>query len=168
MQQAVDAATSRRRFQTTLLIIFALTSLVLALIGLYGLLAYSVRQRVAEIGVRIALGASRPRVITMVMRQGACGWCSLCFGEKPSFHERHIHGSKKLRRHVVSNCELVFTIARTIHPERGHASRIAKGHDVIHARGAHAGSRSDAVHEAFVVGQLVLRAGIPGAWAIWQ
>jgi putative ABC transport system permease protein len=70
MQQAVATSTSRRRFQTTLLTIFAVTSLVLALIGLYGLLAYSVRQRVAEIGVRIALGASRPRVISMVVRQG--------------------------------------------------------------------------------------------------
>jgi putative ABC transport system permease protein len=70
MQQAVDAATSRRRFQTMLLTIFAITSLVLALIGLYGLLAYSVRQRVSEIGVRIALGASRARVIGMVVRQG--------------------------------------------------------------------------------------------------
>jgi ABC-type antimicrobial peptide transport system permease subunit len=70
MQQAVDASTSRRRFQTILLTIFAVTSLVLALIGLYGLLAYSVRQRVAEIGVRIALGSSRARVIGMVVRQG--------------------------------------------------------------------------------------------------
>jgi ABC-type antimicrobial peptide transport system permease subunit len=70
MQQAVAASTARRRFQTTLLTIFAVTSLVLALIGLYGLLAYSVRQRVAEIGVRIALGASRARVISMVVRQG--------------------------------------------------------------------------------------------------
>lgn len=70
MQQAVATSTARRRFQTTLLTIFAVTSLVLALIGLYGLLAYSVRQRVAEIGVRIALGASRARVITMVVRQG--------------------------------------------------------------------------------------------------
>jgi putative ABC transport system permease protein len=70
MQQAVASSTSRRRFQTTLLTIFAVTSLVLALVGLYGLLAYSVRQRVPEIGVRIALGASRARVIGMVMRQG--------------------------------------------------------------------------------------------------
>jgi predicted permease len=70
MQQALDTATARRRFQTTLLTIFAVTSLLLALIGLYGLLAYSVRQRVAEIGVRIALGASRARVISMVVRQG--------------------------------------------------------------------------------------------------
>ena len=70
MQQAVAASTARRRFQTTLLSIFAGTALLLALVGLYGLLAYSVRQRVPEIGVRIALGASRPRVIGMIVRQG--------------------------------------------------------------------------------------------------
>jgi predicted permease len=70
MQQAVAASTARRRFQTTLLSIFASVALLLALIGLYGLLAYSVRQRIQEIGVRIALGASRSRVIGMVVRQG--------------------------------------------------------------------------------------------------
>jgi ABC-type antimicrobial peptide transport system permease subunit len=43
---------------------------LLALVGLYGLLAYSVRQRIPEIGIRIALGASRSRVISMVVRQG--------------------------------------------------------------------------------------------------
>jgi putative ABC transport system permease protein len=70
MQQAVVASNARRRFQTTLLTIFGAIALLLALVGLYGVLAYSVRQRVPEIGVRIALGASRPRVITMVVRQG--------------------------------------------------------------------------------------------------
>lgn len=70
MQQAVSASTARRRFQTTLLTIFGAVALVLAVVGLYGLLAYSVRERVAEIGVRIALGASRPRVIGMMVRQG--------------------------------------------------------------------------------------------------
>jgi predicted permease len=70
MQQAVAASTARRRFQTTLLTIFGAIALLLALVGLYGVLAYSVRQRVPEIGVRIALGASRPRVITMVVQQG--------------------------------------------------------------------------------------------------
>jgi predicted permease len=70
MQQAVDAATSRRRFQTMLLSVFAVTALLLAVVGLYGVLAYSVRQRVPEIGVRIALGATRARVVSMVVRQG--------------------------------------------------------------------------------------------------
>ncbi|MFL6427334.1 MAG: ADOP family duplicated permease [Acidobacteriaceae bacterium] len=70
MQQAIAASTVRRRFQTTLVSIFAGVALLLALIGLYGLLAYSVRQRVPEIGVRIALGASRARVIGMVVQQG--------------------------------------------------------------------------------------------------
>jgi putative ABC transport system permease protein len=70
MQQAVATSTARRRFQTTLLTTFGVIALLLALVGLYGLLAYSVRQRVPEIGVRIALGASRARVIGMVMRQG--------------------------------------------------------------------------------------------------
>jgi ABC-type antimicrobial peptide transport system permease subunit len=69
MKQVIATNTARRRFQTSLLTIFGAIALLLALVGLYGLLAYSVRQRVAEIGVRIALGASRPRVIGMVVRQ---------------------------------------------------------------------------------------------------
>jgi ABC-type antimicrobial peptide transport system permease subunit len=70
MRQRVSEATARRRFQTTLLTIFSMMALVLALVGFYGLLAYSVGQRRAEMGVRIALGASRANVMRLVLRQG--------------------------------------------------------------------------------------------------
>jgi predicted permease len=63
-------ATARRRFQTTLLTLFSAIAMFLALVGVYGLLAYSVRQRTGEIGIRMALGSSRTRVVRLVVREG--------------------------------------------------------------------------------------------------
>ncbi len=70
MDQVVSESTARSDFNMTLLTIFAAVALVLAAIGTYGLMAYSVQQRTQEIGIRMALGASPVRVRKMVVLQG--------------------------------------------------------------------------------------------------
>jgi predicted permease len=70
MDDVVSQSTARSDFNTLLLSIFAASALILAAIGVYGLMAYSVQQRTQEIGVRLALGADQSRVRNMVVRQG--------------------------------------------------------------------------------------------------
>ncbi len=69
MGQIVIDSTSRDRFNTILLGIFAGLAVLLASIGLYGLMTYSVAQRTLEFGIRLALGADRPVLRNMVIRQ---------------------------------------------------------------------------------------------------
>jgi putative ABC transport system permease protein len=68
--QAVDTAVAQPRFQSLLLAVFATLALVLAAVGIYGVLAYSVGEQRHEIGVRLALGARRGEVIRMVVGRG--------------------------------------------------------------------------------------------------
>jgi predicted permease len=71
MEQAMGKATAGSRFQTFLLVAFAGIALVLALAGVYGVMAYTVSQRVPELGVRIALGATPGDIRGLVLGQGA-------------------------------------------------------------------------------------------------
>lgn len=70
LDQIVTQASAGRRFQLTLLIVFALTSLITACVGIYGVIAYSLARRRAEIGVRMAFGARRAQIHRLVLRQG--------------------------------------------------------------------------------------------------
>jgi len=69
LEQEMHAALVQQRLIAMLSSLFGVLALVLACVGLYGLLAFAVVQRVREMGVRLALGAKRSRVICMVMRE---------------------------------------------------------------------------------------------------
>jgi predicted permease len=70
MQQIVAASVAQRRFQLTLVILFAGIGLVLASLGIYGVVSYSVEQRRGEMGIRMALGATGSGLRALVLRQG--------------------------------------------------------------------------------------------------
>ncbi len=70
MEQVLDEDTSQRRFESFLMSIFASLALVLASIGLFGVLASLVSQRTQEIGIRIALGSQTKHVLGMVLGEG--------------------------------------------------------------------------------------------------
>jgi putative ABC transport system permease protein len=70
LQELVDQAVSPRRFVTVLLAGFSVLALILASLGIYGVISYSVNQRTNELGIRIALGAQTPAVLKLILGQG--------------------------------------------------------------------------------------------------
>lgn len=70
MDQVISGATARQNFDMMLLTIFAAVALLLAAMGIYGLMSYAVEQRTQEIGIRVALGASAGDMLRLVIVSG--------------------------------------------------------------------------------------------------
>ncbi len=70
MRERIAATNARRTFQTSILGGFAFVAVVLALVGLYGLMSFNVKQRTTEIGIRLAIGCPRTRILTLILSQG--------------------------------------------------------------------------------------------------
>jgi putative ABC transport system permease protein len=70
MEQIISRSLAERRFTMLVLIIFAAAALLLAAVGIYGVMSYAVTRRIHELGIRAALGASRAEIVGLVLSQG--------------------------------------------------------------------------------------------------
>jgi putative ABC transport system permease protein len=113
MDQVVSRSTATQQFNMTLLAIFGCTALLLAAIGIYGLMAYSVEQRTRELGIRMALGAEPNRVRNAIVADGLrLALAGIAIGEVAAFGlARFIAG---FLFGVTAQDPLVFTVVPVV------------------------------------------------------
>ncbi|MGB9122804.1 MAG: ABC transporter permease [Candidatus Angelobacter sp.] len=113
MDQRIADSLARRRFTAVLLALFAGFALILAAIGIYGVMAYLVNQGTREIGIRMALGATQPSVLKLVVKQGmTLAFTGVAIGMVAAFaFARLVSG---LLYGVTSNDPLTFTLVAVL------------------------------------------------------
>jgi len=93
MDEVMEHSTARQSFQMLLLTIFGAVALLLAAIGIYGLMAYSVAQRTQEMGIRMALGADRSAILKLVIGHGISLALGVIVGVCAAFALTHLIAS---------------------------------------------------------------------------
>jgi putative ABC transport system permease protein len=107
MDEVLDAAAAEPRFTTSLLGALSGIALLLAVVGIYGVIAYSVAERTQEMGIRLALGAERGDILRLVLRQGlVLALSGIALGLAGSFAVTRLLGS--LLYHVSTTDPLTF------------------------------------------------------------
>jgi predicted permease len=110
LEEVVAAQTSSRRAQFTVLATFAVLAFLLAAVGIYGLLSFAVAMRTREVGVRMALGARRPEVLGMFLRQGmSLGLLGVALGVPLAYAAGH--GMSSLLFGVAPGDPVIYTAA---------------------------------------------------------
>jgi predicted permease len=108
MEEVLETAASEPRFMMSLLSGLSAVALLLALVGIYGVIAYSVSERTQEMGIRMALGADRGDILWLVLRQGAMlAGAGIVFGIGASFALTRLLGTMLYR--VSTTDPITFT-----------------------------------------------------------